>query len=79
MKLLSSLIVVNGLASGSSDKDPRSFYCDTTELTLPTNAEKWDCTGVTGNLVPAGDKCKLKCDNGFEPIICKYLILEDIF
>ena len=73
MKLLNSLIVLKGLAFGSSNKNPK--YCDITKLTLPPNAEKWDCTGANGNLVPAGKWCKLKCYDGYEsPCKSKYLI-----
>ena len=65
---------MSGLASGNSKKDPRAYYCDTTKLELSSYAEKWDCTGAagaTGNLVPAGNRCKLKCDDGFVPTACK--------
>ena len=71
MKLLKSLFILKGLATESFDKDSRSNYCDTTELTLPPNAEKWDCAGAAGNFVPAGTKCKLVCDAGYVPTICK--------
>ena len=74
MKLF-QFIFLSGLASGNSKKDPRAYYCDTTELELPSHAEKWDCTGATGNLVPAGNRCKLKCDAGFVPTACKSKIL----
>ena len=71
MKLLSPFIFLSGLASGNSKAAPTSYHCDTSELELPPNAEKWDCSEATGNLVPAGDKCKLKCDAGFVPTACK--------
>ena len=71
MKLLNQFIILGGFAFGSSNKDPRSYYCDTTELELPSHAEKWDCIGATGNLVPAGNRCKLQCDDGFVPTACK--------
>ena len=71
MKLLNQFIFLSGLASGNSKADPRSYYCDTSELELPPNAENWDCTEATGNLVPAGAKCELKCDAGFVPTACK--------
>ena len=71
MKLLNQFVILSGIASGHSEKDPRSYYCDSTELTLPSNAEKWDCTESTGNLVPAGNRCELKCDAGFIPTACK--------
>ena len=74
MKLLTQFKILNGLAYGSSIKDPRSYYCDTSELRLPSHAEKWDCTGATGSLVPAGGKCTLKCDDGFDPAACKLKI-----
>ena len=70
MKLLNQFIFLS-LASGNSKKDPRSYYCDTTELELPSHAKKWDCTVATGNLVPAGNRCKLECDAGFVPTACK--------
>ena len=71
MKLLNQFIILSGIASGSSKKDQRSTNCDSTELKLPPDAEKWDCTESTGNLVPAGNRCKLKCDAGFIPTACK--------
>ena len=71
MKLLNKFIILSGVASGSSNKDPRSSYCDTTELKLPPYAEKWDCPESNGNLVPAGDRCKLKCDAGYFPTPCE--------
>ena len=71
MKLLNQFIILSGFACASSNKDPRSYYCDKTELELPSDAEKWDCAEENGNLVPAGDKCKLKCDAGFVPTACK--------
>ena len=71
MKLLNQFIFLSGLACGNSNTDPRAWYCDTTELELPSHADKWDCTESTGNLVPAGGKCKLKCDSGFAPTACK--------
>ena len=71
MKLFNQFIFLSGLACGNSKKDPRAYYCDTTELKLSSHAEKWYCTGATGNLVPAGNKCKLECDAGFVPTACK--------
>ena len=71
MKLLKKLTILSGVVFGGSKKDPRSYYCDTTDLTLPPDAEKWDCTESTGDLVPAGNRCKLKCDAGFIPTACK--------
>ena len=71
MKLINQFILLSGLACGNSNKDPRADSCDTTELQLPSDAEKWDCTEATNNLVRAGGKCKLKCDAGFAPTACK--------
>ena len=71
MRLLNQFIFLSSLASGGSNADPRSYHCDTSELELPPNAEKWDCTEATGNLVPAGARCELKCDAGFVQTACK--------
>ena len=63
------MVILYGLVSG---KDSRSYYCDTNELSpLPHNAEKWECTKATGNLVPAGNRCELICKAGFVPTKCK--------
>ena len=68
MKIFSGLAIFynSDLVSGGK---PRN--CDLTELPLPANAEIWDCSGVTGNLVPVGNTCKLKCDVGYEAVNCK--------
>ena len=71
MRVLNKFLILSGVVSGGSNKDPKSYYCDTTELKLPPDAEKWDCPESTGTLVPAGDRCKLKCDAGFIPTACK--------
>ena len=71
MKLFNQLLILSGVALGISKKDSISDYCDTTELKLPPHAETWNCTESTGNLVPAGNRCKLKCDTGFLPTACK--------
>ena len=68
MKLFNGLAIFNSLCSG---QDARSSYCDTNDLFLPDHAEKWDCPGVTGSLVPVGTECRLKCDAGFIETICK--------
>ena len=69
MKLFEGLVLFFNFVDG---KQAKSYYCDTSELILPVNAEKWDCSGATGNLVPAGNKCSLKCDAGYIETICKY-------
>ena len=69
MKLFNGLAIFNSLCSG---KDARSYYCDINDLSLPAHAEKWNCPGVTGSLVPAGTECRLKCDTGFIETICKF-------
>ena len=71
MKLSSGLPFLCGLVHG---KNPRSYYCDTSDLSLPANAETWDCTESTGTLVPAGNRCKLKCDAEFIETICKLIL-----
>lgn len=65
MKLLNGLIFFNVIVSGTKK------FCDISELTIPMNAEKWNCAGATGNLVEAGNKCTLKCDDGYSPTMCK--------
>ena len=82
MKLFYQLILLSGLNCGNPEfgfpiigipnKDTRSYYCDTAELELPSNAEKWYCTEATGDLVPAGGRCNLKCDAGFISTACKF-------
>ena len=42
MKLLNQFIILSGVASESSNKGQGSYNCDTTELKLPTDAEKWE-------------------------------------
>ena len=64
MKLLNGLIFFNEIVSGRKS-------CDISDLTLPMNAKKWNCTGATGNSVQAGNKCTLECDAGYSPTMCK--------
>ena len=78
MKLLNQFVILSGVTSGQSSKsdfnsleDLVSYSCNTTELELPPNAEKWDCPESTGSLVSAGSRCGLKCDAGFIPTACK--------
>ena len=68
MKLLKGIVILYGLAFA---KDNKSYYCDSTELDLPTHANEWLCTGETGSLVPAGKRCQLKCAAGYVPTMCK--------
>lgn len=68
MKLFNQFTILCGLVSG---KNPKASYCDTTDLVVPVQAEKWDCTGATGNMVPSGTKCILKCNAGYDPTKCK--------
>ena len=60
MKLWNGFFIFTGIAQ-AFEKDPRSYYCDIEDLTLPSNAEKWNCSEAKGDLVPAGNDCKLKC------------------
>ena len=74
MKLLNQFVILSGIASGqwlNLLEDLVSYSCNTTELELPPNAEKWDCPESTGSLVSAGSRCGLKCDAGFIPTACK--------
>ena len=72
MKLLNGLIFFNAIVSGTERFSGTKRFCDISELTLPINAEKWNCTGESnGNLAEAGNKCSLKCDAGYSPTKCK--------
>ena len=65
MKFLNELIFVNDIVYGKRS-------CDISDLTIPMNAKKWNCTGaVIGNSVQAGNKCTLECDAGYSPTVCK--------
>ena len=65
MKFLNGFIFFNGLVSGRRS-------CDISDLALPVNAEKWNCTGATGNKVQAGNKCTLQCGPGYNPAKCEF-------
>ena len=64
MKLWTGFLIFTGVAK-ALEKDPRSYYCDIEDLNLPPNAEKWNCSEAKGDLVPAGNDCKLICKTGF--------------
>ena len=70
MKLSYGLVIWSNLAAGKKT-------CDTAELDLPDNAEKWQCEGATDNLVEAGNDCKLKCEAGYSEAICKFFLIFD--
>ena len=67
MKIFKNFIFGLCVAAG---KDPRMSYCDVDELSLPANAERWDCAGTTDQYVPTGARCYLQCNPGFIPTSC---------
>ena len=67
MKLLNNLLIGFCATAG---KDPRTTYCDLNELSLPENAEKWDCGDDITRYVPTWQRCYLKCQPGFIPTSC---------
>ena len=72
MKLLNGLIFFNAIVSGTERFTGTKKFCDISELPLPINAEKWNCTGESnGNLAEAGNKCTLECAAGYSPTKCK--------
>ena len=67
MKLFKHLLI--GYCTTAS-KTPRATFCDIGELSLPDNAEKWDC-GTTDTFVPIWTDCQLQCDSGYI-LACKF-------
>ena len=76
MKLFQNFFIVSCVAAG---KQSRTSYCNLDDLTLPDDAEKWDCRGTSDKYIPTGTKCFLQCDAGYMPTACEPSTYSDVY